>query len=169
MMVTIREAQERDIDFLVDMNRIVHDLHRAAAPGYFKDPEPETVAELFRSRLRQSETRVWIASIGEVPVGYAVSVTRERPENALCCARRFCELDEIAVSPAHWKQGVARALVERVLADARTHGVPDVELTAWSFNAAAQTAFEALGFRPMVVRFQYADKVRSTSVNRAEA
>jgi hypothetical protein len=30
MTITVREAQERDIDHLVDMNRIVHDLHIAA-------------------------------------------------------------------------------------------------------------------------------------------
>jgi ribosomal protein S18 acetylase RimI-like enzyme len=154
MTITVREAQERDVDLLVDMNRIVHDLHVAAVPAYFRHPEPGAVAELFRSKLRRPEVRVWIASIGEVPVGYAVSVCRERLESAICLARRFHELDEIAVSPAHRQSGVARALVERVLADARAQGVRDVELTAWSFNSDAQAAFEALGFRPMTVRFQ---------------
>jgi hypothetical protein len=45
-------------------------------------------------------------------------------------------------------------LVERVLANARAQGVRDVQLTCWSFNAEARAAFEALGFRPMTVRFQ---------------
>jgi ribosomal protein S18 acetylase RimI-like enzyme len=156
MTVTVREAQEHDIDFLVDMNRMVHELHRAAAPEYFRRPETGDLAELFRSRLQQPEARVWIASVCEVPVGYAVSVFRERSENTLCFARRFYELEEIGVSPAHRHRGVARALVERVLADAHTQGIRDVELTAWSFNSNAQAAFEALGFRPMTIRFQYA-------------
>lgn len=154
MTINVREAEQRDIDLLVDMHRIVHDLHVAAAPAYFRQPEPGAVAELFRSKLRRPDVRVWIASIGEVPVGYAVSVVRERPENAICLARRFYELDEIAVSPAHRQRGVARVLVQRVLADARAQGVRDVELTAWSFNSAAHSAFEALGFRPLTVRFQ---------------
>ena len=156
MTITVREAQERDIDLLVAMNRIVHDLHIAAVPAFFRNHEPEAVAELFRSRLRQPEGRVWIANVGEVPAGYAVSVIRERPENAICSAQRFYELEEVGVSPAHRQRGVARALVERVLADARTRGVRDVQLTCWSFNAEAQAAFDALGFRPMTVRFQRA-------------
>lgn len=155
MTITVREAQERDIDFLVDMSLTVHDLHIAAAPAYFKHPEPRAVAELFRSRLRQPELHVWIASVGQEPVGYVVSVIRERPENATCSAQRFYDLVEIGVSPAHRQKGVARALVERVLAQARTQRVRDVQLTCWSFNADAQAAFEALGFRPMTVRFQY--------------
>ena len=56
--------------------------------------------------------------------------------------------------PAHRQRGVARTLVERVLASARAQGVRDVQLTCWSFNAEAQAAFEALGFRPMTVRYQ---------------
>ncbi len=154
MTITVREAQERDIDLLVDMNRMVHELHVAAVPAYFRHPEPEAVAELFRSRLQQPEGCVWIASVGEVPAGYAVSVIRERPENAICSAQRFYELQEVGVSPAHRQRGVARALVERVLANARAEGVRDVQLTCWSFNAEARAAFEALGFRPMTVRFQ---------------
>jgi ribosomal protein S18 acetylase RimI-like enzyme len=138
------------------MNRIVHDLHLAAAPAYFRQPEPGELAELFRNRLRQPEISVWIASVDDIPAGYAVSVARERPENVICVARRFYELDELAVSPAHRRQGVARALVERVLADSRERGISDVEITTWAFNSAAQSAFVALGFRPMTVRFQHA-------------
>jgi len=85
----------------------------------------------------------------------AVSVVRERPENAICSAQRFYELEEVGVSPAHRQRGVARALVERVLAEARAQGVRDVQLTCWSFNAEAQAAFEALGFRRLTVRFQH--------------
>jgi ribosomal protein S18 acetylase RimI-like enzyme len=78
---------------------------------------------------------------------------RERPENALCLARRFYEVEEIAVSAGYRRQGVARALIEHVLAHARSAGIADVELTSWSFNVEAHAAFVALGFRPMVIRF----------------
>lgn len=154
MTITVREAEERDIDFLVEMNRSVHALHLAAEPAYFRHAEPAAVAEMFRSRLRQPEARVWIASIGEVRAGHAVGVVRERAENAMCPAQRSLELEEIGVSPAYRQRGVARALVERVLADASARGIGDVQLNCWSFNAEAQAAFEALGFRPLMVRFQ---------------
>jgi ribosomal protein S18 acetylase RimI-like enzyme len=154
MLITIRDAENRDVDLLADLNCFVQDIHVAALPGYFKQPETGAVAASFRSRLHRSDVRVWIAHIGEVAVGYAVSVLRERPENALSLARRFCELEEIAVSLAHRQQGVARALVERVLVEARSQGVPDVELNSWAFNVDAHAAFQALGFRPMSVRFR---------------
>lgn len=154
MSITVRQADHRDVELLVDLSRIAQELHAAAEPEYFKRHEPGAVAKVFRSNLQRPEVQVWIANIDEAAVGYAVVAVHDRPKNAICQARRFCFLEEIAVSPAHRRKGVARALVDRVLTEARSQGVPDVELTCWSFNADAQAAFKSLGFRPMMVRFR---------------
>jgi GNAT superfamily N-acetyltransferase len=152
--IDIRNAEERDVNLLADLSRFVHDIHVTALPAYFKPFEPAAIAESFRSRLQHPEVRACIASVGAVPVGYAVVVLRERKEDARCLLRRFYEVDEIAVSPAHRQKGVARALIEHVLREARSLGIHGLELTSWSFNAPAHAAFEALGFSPMVVRFR---------------
>jgi len=44
MTITVREASEHDLDFLVEMNRSVHELHLAAAPAYLQQPQPQAVA-----------------------------------------------------------------------------------------------------------------------------
>ena len=153
MAITIRDADESDVDLLVELSRIGQELHADALPAYFERHESRAAAAWIRSRLGRAESRTWIARAGDVPVGYVVAVVRDRPGDARCKPRRTCEIEEIAVSPAHRRQGVARALVDRVLADARARGIRDVELTSWSFNADAHRAFEALGFRPRIVRF----------------
>lgn len=153
--ITITDAQERDVTVLTELSRFVHEMHVAAHPAYFKPFEPGAIGEQFRARLGRSNVRVWIASLGELPVGYVVVALRERAGDARCLARRSCEIEEVAVSPDHRRQGVARALVEHVLGEARSLGMDGVELTSWSFNAAAHAAFEALGFRPVVVRFRH--------------
>jgi GNAT superfamily N-acetyltransferase len=152
--VIIRDAEERDVDALGDLGRFVHDIHVHAQPAYFRSVEPGVIGEYFRLKLQDPNVRACIAHLGDLPVGYAVRVLRERPEDARCLARRFYEIEEIAVSHSHRKLGVARALVEHVLREARSVGIHGVELTCWSFNATAHAAFEALGFRPMVVRFR---------------
>ncbi len=155
MLIDIHEAENADVDALTQLNRHVHDIHVAALPTHFRHAPPEAIAQLFRSRLETPATRVWVASIGKTAVGYAVSTLRERAENARWFPRRFWEIEEIAVAPAHRRHGVARALIERVVDAARSQGGLDVELTAWSFNTNAHAAFEALGFRPTMVRFKY--------------
>ena len=155
MPVTIRAAEDRDVGLLAELNRFVLDMHVDALPAYFKRAEPRAVAVSFRSMLERPEIRAFIASIDDVPVGYAVVAFRERPESALCLARRALEIDELAVSPSHRRRGVARALVERALAEARSQGVSEVEVTSWVFNTDARAAFQALGFKPMLVRYRH--------------
>lgn len=154
MTITIRPADERDVDFLARLNRLVHELHLANAPaGFFKQPDAEETAALYRWRLKRADTRIWIACVDEVPAGHAVCVVRERQENVLCVHRRWYELDEVVVAAEFRQQGVARALVEHVLAEARADGHCDVELNTWAFNTDAQAAFAALGFRPLTVKY----------------
>jgi ribosomal protein S18 acetylase RimI-like enzyme len=153
MSITVRDADEKDIDRLVELNRFAQDLHVAALPEHFKTPDPVALAELFRAKLRRNDARGWIASARGLPVGYTFSVIRERPDHALSFAQRFCEIDEIAVSSAHRRQGVARALIDAAVADARARGIDQGELTSWAFNTEAHRAFQALGFRPRVIRF----------------
>jgi ribosomal protein S18 acetylase RimI-like enzyme len=153
MLVTIRDADEGDVAVLAVLSEGVQELHAGALPEFFKKPERGAVVDLFQSRLRRSDVRAWIAEVDGMPAGYAVATIRERPENALCRPRRVFEVDEIAVSVAHRRQGVARALIERVLTQARSEGIREVELTSWSFNVEAHAAFTALGFAARVIRF----------------
>jgi len=153
--IQIRDALERDVSALTELSRFVHDIHAEAHPAYFKPFEPRAIAEQFRTRLLRQDTRIRIASLGELPVGYVVVLLRDRPEDARCFARRSCEIEEIAVAASHRRHGVARALIEDVHREARSLGIGGVELASWSFNATAHAAFQALGFAPMLVRFRH--------------
>ncbi len=153
MTIAIRQADVGDVDALVALNRFVQDLHVAHQPDYFKQADARLVADWFHCMLQNIAARVWIAESGGCPVGYALTITYDRPENAFCPARRFCEVDQIAVSTAFRRRGVARVLVKRVLEDARSRAIFDVELSSWSFNADAHHTFRALGFREKSVRF----------------
>ena len=147
MTINVRAAGSEDVQALVVLNRSVQELHLAHQPDYFKDADSRSVADWFSSMLQNPDVRVWVGEVGSVPAGYALTMTRDRPENAFCFGRRFCEIDQIAVSPAFRRRGVARALIQRVLEDARLRTLPDVELTSWCFNGDAHESFRALGSR----------------------
>ena len=63
-------------------------------------------------------------------------------------------LDQIGVAASHRRTGVARALLEHVIAQARAHGVADLELQTWAFNQVAQSAFRNVGFVPQRARYE---------------
>jgi len=153
MAITVRQADVGDVEALVVLNRFVQDLHVARQPEYFKRADAMLVADWFLCMLRNTAARVWIAESDGHPVGYALTITYDRPENAFCPSRSFCEVDQIAVSAAFRRRGIARALLDCVLEDARSRAVYDVELSSWSFNVDAHDTFRALGFTEKSVRF----------------
>ena len=153
MKVVTRRAVLGDEEVLAELNAVVHDLHVANAPGYFKPTVPGEVAARFRGLLETPAVRIWIADAGGAAAGYVAVFLRERPENLFCHPRRWLEINEIAVRPERRRAGVARALVELVLQAADADEIAEVELSTWVFNSEAQEAFRRLGFTPRVVRF----------------
>lgn len=154
MTIAVRHANLDDVEALVVMNRFIQDLHLAHRPDSFNQTDEMSVAGWFNSMLGNTAVRTWIAESGGRPAGYALTIVYDRPAHAFCPARRFCEIDHIAVVPACRRKGVARALVEHVLEDARTRRIYEIELTSWCFNLEAHEAFRALGFSEKTLRFE---------------
>jgi len=64
-------------------------------------------------------------------------------------------INNLAVLPSHRRQGVARALLARVLRDAAAHGAVRALLEVRRSNAEAQRLYEALGFTVAGTRRAY--------------
>lgn len=152
--VSIRLAEARDVEILAELNAEVQGLHVANRPDQFKLTELAQVTEWYRQTLQNPAAKIWMAEVDGSVQGYLLALVRERDEGPFCPARTWWELDQIAVRAASRRQGIARALVEKALAEARVVGIREVELNSWSFNQAAQQAFARFGFVPKVVRFE---------------
>jgi ribosomal protein S18 acetylase RimI-like enzyme len=150
----VRLASAADLDALVALNAHVHALHVAERPDFFKLTEPVAMRAWFAEQLAKPNARIWLAEQDGVALGYLFALLRDNPETVFCFARRWFELDQIAVAPQHRHRNVARQLVEAALAAARGDGVTHVELASWCFNQVAHAAFRRLGFTPKVTRFE---------------
>jgi len=151
--IWIRVARPGDEEALAGLCGIVQDLHARARPGVFKPADADGLARWFGERLGAASGRIWIAEVDQVPAGYVLVIDNHRPESVFSRARRWFELDQVVVHPAHRRQGVARALFEHVAAAALGAGVETIELNTWAFNQAAQQAFQRLGLAVSNVRF----------------
>jgi ribosomal protein S18 acetylase RimI-like enzyme len=150
----IRPANDHDVPVLAALNAEVQELHFANRPDQFKPPEIGDLAAWFADRLRDPSARVWVAEWDGTVVGYVLVLVSVRPESPFRPANTWWELDQIGVLAAHRRTGVCRALVQKVLSEAQTHSIRDLELSAWTFNGVAQGAFRQLGFIPKSVRYE---------------
>ena len=84
-----------------------------------------------------TEQRAWVAvdDVGEV-IGFAVACTIDGEGH----------LDELAVTPAHGRRGVGRALVDEVLAWSAAQGLPSVTLITFRDVPWNLPFYETLGF-----------------------
>jgi diamine N-acetyltransferase len=152
--VKIRRAVVGDEHTLAALNRFVHDMHHARRPDYYKATRADDVAAWFRERLEHPLPAAWIAEEGGAAVGYVLAFFHDRADNAFRQARRWCEIDQIAVDPAWRRRGVGRMLMSAALDEARARGLSDVELSSWAFNTEAHALFRSLGFEVRTHTFE---------------
>jgi GNAT superfamily N-acetyltransferase len=152
-MVTIRTADIDDAKVLAKLNGFVQELHLQHRPDHFKETSVPELEVWFGSLLEQPTTRAWIAEAQGQPVGYVLALCRDLPANPFTHARKWLEVDQIAVDPNHRRHGVGRALVSKAIAYAKETGLGRIEATSWSFNHEAHKLFRHLGFVPKIIRF----------------
>jgi GNAT superfamily N-acetyltransferase len=150
----VRGASLGDAETLAVLNRFVHDTHLVRRPDYFMPWRVEDVSAWFREKLDHLSTAAWIAQEGDVAVGYLLMFVHERAQNPFHCARRWCEIDQIAVDPAWRRRGIGTALMIAALDEASARGLRDVELSSWAFNSDAHAMFQRFGFEPRLVTFE---------------
>src|SRR5262245_51534411 len=138
---------------LAALSARVQELHARERPEVFKPVDLPGLERWFADALASGSARIWIAHVGEKPVGYAVVVEQRRADTVFTYARRWLEVEQIGVDPAYRRRGIARDLFRHVTEAAIADGVSEIELNTWSFNSAAQLAFERLGFVAKNLRF----------------
>lgn len=97
---------------------------------------------------------MWIAEEEGLPVGYILAIVHQGTDNPFCQARHWCEIDQIAVDPKYRRQGIARSLILKAIAEVKADGIRDIEATSWSFNQETHAVLRRLGFVPKTVRFE---------------
>ena len=112
--IKLREALDRDAGALAVLCAFVQELHFRERPDVFKEPDVPALEQWFRDTLSAGSAEIWIAQVGDVPVGYVVVALQNRDENVFCYQRRWFEVSNIGVHPKYRERGVARRLLKHV-------------------------------------------------------
>jgi GNAT superfamily N-acetyltransferase len=89
-------------------------------------------------------------------VGLIVLIVRSVPANVVREARRFVEIDQLVVGAAARRLGVGRSLVNASKRWAREQDIPQLEVSAWSFNVDTIEFYRRLGFQRTIEWFAMA-------------
>lgn len=130
----MRRGQAADAEAI---GRLLHDFNTEYGDP---TPGPERLAARIRELLAGDETAVLLA--GEGPDGLAV--LRFRP--SLWSEGLECHLAELYVVPDRRGGGLGRALMEAVLAEAKSRGADHIDLGTSEDDTVARSLYERFGF-----------------------
>lgn len=144
MTVLIRPATPADASAIAHIHV---ETWRAAYRGLMPDAvldalDVERRAAFWQDRLAQPWGSVWVAEDDSL-AGFC-DLIPSRDQDA--APDEVAEIVAIYVLPAHWGQGVGRALCEQALAQARQRGCRAVTLWVLASNHNAMRFYEAMGF-----------------------
>ena len=148
-MIEIRRARLADAEALARMSAEVQTLHAEALPHLFKPPGPQTFpAAAVRALLKDPEWIMLVATDGDEPVGYASAQLQRRADTPFRHPAELLCVHWMGVLAQRRRQGVGRALIDAMRAEAASRGVSTVTIDVWEFNAEARAFYEKVGFRP---------------------
>jgi GNAT superfamily N-acetyltransferase len=150
-MVTIRTAQQRDLDELVHLESALFAVdavvHEPLADVTWPDREPR---QDFEALLANDRCVVFVAEdragtiVGHL-VGYLATSSPTR------LPATYAVLRSMYVRPADQRHGVGSTLVDSFVAWARDHSCAEAHVDAYVANHRAGEFYESLGFVPRTV------------------
>ena len=139
MAISIRRAEEKDIEKTMVLLREVHDLHAKLRPDIFIEGATKYTPEELRGIFANSDTPVFAAvdEDGEL-VGYAFCVMKQPPFTTNMKQIKTLYIDDLCVDENCRGQHVGTLLFEFVKQYAREQGCHDVTLNVWEGNSARE-------------------------------
>ena len=116
-----------------------HLLDRVAKEVFDEPVDPSRV----RAHLAEPGHLLLVAMDGDLVVGQCAAVIHRHPDKAT-----ELYVDEVGVAPSHQRRGIARQMMERMLAEGRRRGCEEAWLGTEPGNEAAHALYAAIGGEP---------------------
>ena len=144
---SIRPATIGDYEQLCCVWEVGDALHREALPHIFRSSgEPPMDRTNVQALIAGPNSAIIVADAGGEVIGVMTILEKLVTATAFKVARRYVEIDNMAVKQSAQRQGVGRALIDAAADWARGRGVTRLELNVYEFNEAAAALYRGAGF-----------------------
>ena len=146
--MSIRRAEKRDIDDLLNLLTEVNLVHHKIRPDLFKGPATKYSREELEQKLEIEEDPIFVYTEEQDQVlGYIFCESKEVPDSPLRTHIRTLYIDDLCVYEKARGKSVGRQLYEYVLDYARANGFYNVTLHIWGGNDPALKFYEKMGMK----------------------
>ena len=160
MSISIREAENRDINIFIDFSVKLSNFNRQNHDNTCKYDDYETVISRIKSKSitifenRNSDILILIAELKNEPVGYVLARIYEEDKTADNGTGRIGLLDELFIDESARGLRIGQDLINQVIAWFKVKGINRIKLHAFSWNEVAKRVYEKNGFREYAVSYE---------------
>ncbi len=142
----IRSATQSDAGKISLLLQTVQNLHATLYPAIFRTVDQNSLTEQVIQIISNPDLHVRLAMVDGEIAGYAVFRTDGCESSSMIHPHNYLFLEQIAVSPAFRRKGIATALLDDFRDYATKSGITELRLDVWGANADARKCFEKAGF-----------------------
>ena len=141
----IRRAKKEDIARLLDLLSQVLEIHAKLRPDLFMSGTTKYNQEQLEEMINNDTKPIYVAIINDYVVGYAMCQIRVPTSNMYPI--KVFHLDDLCVDEKYRKQGIGKALYQKVVETAKENNCYEVTLNVWPGNDTALKFYEKMGMK----------------------
>ena len=152
MMNTIRRAETKDVDGIMELLIQVDMVHHEGRPDLFKGPATKYTREELLKMLLDDDNPIFVsvASDGHVD-GHAFCNLKQLTNDHVLTDIKTLYIDDICVHEKCRGKHVGRSLYDHVIEYARSTGCYNVTLNVWTCNDGAMQFYKKCGMVPQKI------------------
>ena len=141
----IRHAKKEDIVRLLELLSQVLEIHAKLRPDLFMSGTTKYGKEQLEGMINDDGKPIYVAVINGYVVGYAMCQIKVPTSNMYPI--KVFHLDDLCVDEKYRKQGIGKALYQKVVESAKENNCYEITLNVWPGNDTALKFYEKMGMK----------------------
>lgn len=144
----IRRAQEKDLAVITKLLNEVLEIHASIRPDIFISGTTKYTHEELCEMIKDDQKPIYVAvNEDDEVLGYVFTQIQKQPFSNNMVPFTSLFIDDLCVDTSRRSQGVGKALMDFVKAEARRLGCYEVTLNVWAGNDSAIRFYEKNGMK----------------------
>jgi len=150
--MTIRIANIKDIDKILELEDQIFQLHFKARPDWI-ERNPKNY-EYRKRTIESNNSKIFLAEENNEIIGFCIINISETKNHHMYYDMINIEIDNICIDENYRQKGIGKKLFEEVKKFAKEKGAKFIELSVWEFNKNAIDFYEHLGMKTRIRKME---------------
>lgn len=156
MEICVRRAEEKDIDRIVALLKVIANEHHKGRPDLFREGRKKYSAHEVRDILYEEDRAVFVAvDENDYVLGYLFSYIIDQRTASLFRNFKTLYIDDLCIDENFRNTGIGKKLFAHSVEFARECGCYNIELNVWSFNDRAIEFYKKQGMEIQCYKMEY--------------